>query len=433
MPASAAVLHPYRVRRNYLGQVWNYGWSTLRWVRRLRAFHQRPAEWRETRLTAELRLLLARAQEQTLFYPEHFHRAGIQAGDLRAADDLRWFPTVSRRDLQSGIERFLTGDLTIRDRDEGILWRTSGSTGEPVSFFVDGESSKFALALYRFLGGAPRRPFSSGIVFLCTLPTSSIYSTWLPLFSGNYFRKLHFAEPESEAVLSRLNPAVITGDPHSLGRLEEGLRRGTIRVSPRLIVSSAFVLSESLSHSLAQLTGARIADCYSIAETGPLAVRCGPGKPFHLLGSAAEIETDAAGELLVTNLRNRFLPLIRYRTGDLGEIASEPCSCGYRGRSVVRLSGRVAERFEDRAGRSVDPSRVEPVLSRLNLQQFQLVQDGRSRLRLRYVSSSPVSDLSDLERALAALLGEAPVLTVERMQHPLWRPGEKPVPYLHSR
>jgi phenylacetate-CoA ligase len=433
MSGSAAELRPYRVRRNYLGQIWRYGWSTLRWVRRLRDFHQQPEAWRRTRLAGELRELLAHAEDRTLFYPEHFHRSGVQARDLRSPEDLRWFPSVSRADLQGGIERFLTRDFRERDRDEGILWRTSGSTGEPVSFFIDGESSKFALALYRFLGGSPRRPFSSGIVFLCSLPNSSVYSTWLPLFGGTTFRKLHFAEPDAEGVLTRLNPSVLTGDPHSLGMLEAGLRRGAIRVTPRLIVSSAFALPESLAASLAERTGARIADCYSIAETGPLAVRCAPGRPFHLLGSAAQVETDSGGEILVTNLRNRFLPLIRYRTGDLGEIASEGCSCGYAGPSIVRLSGRTGGRFEDRQGVRVDPSRVEPVLSRLPLRQFQLIQESRTSLRLRYVALEPIAGFEELERALASLLGGPVNLSVERMEQPIWSAGEKPIPYLYSR
>lgn len=433
MSVPAADLRPYRVRRNYLGQLWNYTWSVARWRRRLEQFHRDPGRWQRTRLPAELRRVLSAAQERTVFYPDHFHRAGVQASDLRTAEDLRWFPPVSRRDLQEGIDRFLDRRMTPRDRDEGILWQTSGSTGEPVRFFVDGESNKFPLALYRFLGARPPRPFTTGIVFLCTLPRSSIYATWLPLFGGSYFRKLHFSEPDSDALLTRLNPQVVTGDPDSLARLEDGLRRGSIRLSPALIVSSAFALPETLARSLAERTGARVVDCYSIAETGPLAVRCGPGMPFHLLGSAAVLETDRDGEILATNLRNRFLPLIRYRTGDRGDIGTDDCPCGYRGPSLLRLHGRTTDRFEDAEGRPVDPSRIEPVLSKLPLLQFQLVQVGRRSATLRYVAREPLGDLADLRRALEVLLGGPVELTSERSAAPLWGPGEKRIPYLHSR
>jgi phenylacetate-coenzyme A ligase PaaK-like adenylate-forming protein len=426
----AAELTRDPVRRNWLGQIARYSISVARWRRRLEAWHRDPARYREERLPAAIRETLRAGQTDTAFYPGHFHQAGVQWSDLRTVDDLRHFPALSRRDVQERFHDLVAFSLDGAARDEGIVWRTSGSTGQPVRFFVNGESNKWPLALYRFLmGSGPGRPFSHGIVLLCTLPRSRLVRSWLPLFGGTFFRKLHWSEPGAGETLARLDPRVLTGDPDSLARLDAALASGETQVRPRLILSSAFELPAERSRSLAARTGARVVDCYSIAETGPLAWRCGPERPFHLLGAAAHVETDAAGEILVTNLRNPLFPLIRYRTGDRGEIAWRECDCGYRGPSLVRLSGRSASRFVAASGELVDPSKVEPLLTRLPVYQHQLVQE-EGRIVLRYHGPEDVKDVSDLGRALERLLGKPVAVAMERSVEPLWRPGEKPLPYV---
>ncbi len=429
MDDGPADLRPYEVRRNYAGQILRYAWPLARWRLRLAAYRRRPAEWHRRRLPALVRRLLREAQERTPFYAESFRGAAVQWSDLRALEDLRWFPILSRRDLQERFDDLLSAALTPALRREGTVWRTSGSTGQPAPFFLNGESTRFPLALYRFLGAGPGRPFSGGVAFLCTLPRSLVYRAWLPLFGGTTFRKLHFAEAGADRDLTRLNPRVVTGDPHSLARLVQGLARGAIRIRPRLVLSSAFDLPEERARALERLTGARVVDCYSIAETGPLACRCAPGRPFHVLGPACHLETDPSGEILVTNLRNPLFPIVRYRTGDLGEIAWEPCACGYRGPSVLRLLGRTAARFVDARGRTADPSQVEPVLARLPVRQYQLSQEAPDRVTLRYHGPEEIADPADLREALGRLLGGPVALELRRSAAPLWGPGEKPLPY----
>lgn len=72
-------------------------------------------------------------------------------------------------------------------------------------------------------------------------------------------------------------------------------------------------------------TGAAVVGYNSLAETGPIAWRSpADWQRLHLLEGAVEPEQDR-GELLVTNLRNRLFPLVRYRTGDLATV-EEPGS-----------------------------------------------------------------------------------------------------------
>jgi phenylacetate-CoA ligase len=69
------------------------------------------------------------------------------------------------------------------------------------------------------------------------------------------------------------------------------------------------------------------------------------------------------GELVFTTLTKEALPLLRYRTGDIGALVSHPCSCG---RTFVRLAG-LRGRHDDMLivrGVNLHPSQVEHVLLR---------------------------------------------------------------------
>lgn len=61
--------------------------------------------------------------------------------------------------------------------------------------------------------------------------------------------------------------------------------------------------------------------------------------------SGADCPPGAVGELLVTNLARRSMPIVRYRIGDLGSWTGDPCACGDPN-PVYRLHGRAGDDFK---------------------------------------------------------------------------------------
>jgi len=418
------------VRKRYLYQLWRYRRPTHRWKQ---ALHGAPSGQSVEGLAEILRV----AEEETGHYPRAFAEAGAHWGDLRSQCDLVHFPSLTRSTAQERWRELFSRRVTADDIDEGWLGATSGSTGEPVRFFMDAMSIHFFTAFVRFLWeregcGADPGIGSTGIVLLCTLPRSAIYRTRLPLWRFTLFRKLHWSEPEAPRQLETMAPAVVTGDPDSLQRLAEALEAHELELAPRLILSSAWAMPDALAQRLRELTGAAVVDYYSLAETGPVAWRCtaGTGR-LHLLEGAVEVE-EQNGELLLTNLRNRLFPLVRYHTGDLARLEpARPCACGARGSSIVEFSGRVAARFVACDGSRADPSQLQPLLSALPLRQFQLVQTARDEVLLRYSGEREIAPPSaaPIAQALPRLLGRPTSLRLEHLDAPLFLAGEKPIVY----
>jgi phenylacetate-CoA ligase len=76
---------------------------------------------------------------------------------------------------------------------------------------------------------------------------------------------------------------------------------------------------------------------------------------------ALELEDGASGELVLTHLRHRAAPLLRFRTRDHVEVRTSPCPCGRTG-PRVRCIGRTDDMLIVR-GVNVFPSAVREVVS----------------------------------------------------------------------
>ena len=69
----------------------------------------------------------------------------------------------------------------------------------------------------------------------------------------------------------------------------------------------------------------------------------------------------ATGELVLTTLTKKALPLVRYRTRDITRLTREPCTCGRTSARMAKPHGRTDDMLIIR-GVNVFPSQIETVL-----------------------------------------------------------------------
>jgi phenylacetate-CoA ligase len=134
-------------------------------------------------------------------------------------------------------------------------------------------------------------------------------------------------------------------------------------------------------------TGIKAYDIYGLSEIiGPgVGAACAAQQGLHIFEDHFMIEivdpvTDEPmpdgeeGELIITTLSKKAMPVMRYRTHDITSVIAEPCSCG---RSIRRIN-RIARRSDDMfiiRGVNVFPSQVEAALLKIDatLPHYQIV------------------------------------------------------------
>lgn len=226
--------------------------------------------------------------------------------------------------------------------------------------------------------------------------------------------------------LAEYRPKLLTGYPSVLVRFGEWCVANGRRIDGLLaIICSAEALFDDQREAIASYFGATVINRYGCREFGCIAHER-PGVDGMVINGdrvAVEIASKAdapvpvgdVGELLITDLDNFVMPLIRYRIGDLAAVDPAAEATGERPR-LARVEGRSLDVVTTPDGRAVGGTFWTILLrSRPGLLQFQVIQTAPDRLSIRYVRDPAVAepDLTYFRAGIARNCGNEMVVTFE--------------------
>lgn len=393
-----------------------------------------------------LRGLLDHAYRQCPFYRQRFDQAGLLPSDIRKLEDMRFLPILEKRDIQEHRDRMVALDWPAGDL---IANQTGGSTGCPLSFFLsrDRKCSRAAATIRhnRWAGwevgdkaaliwGAPQDvPASRWRARL----RNWLLERQLFLDAGHVTeeRLLGFHE-----ALKRFRPRVILAYAGAAALFARFLQaRGLTPYQPRAIVTSAEVLDEANRKLLEEAFGCPVFNRYGCREISVLASECPAHDGMHTMaeGVYVEIVRDGRpaqpgelGALVVTDLLNAAMPLIRYRIGDVASWAPGKCSCGRSLPRLQQVAGRVSDFLTGTDGRLVSGLFLSIYLvgQRPSLGQVQIHQERAGQVLFK-IKPGPgfqkKADLEYLERTIRHYLGPTTVVANEFVTELLPEPSGK--------
>lgn len=338
------------------------------------------------------------------------------------ARDFAELPTTGRDDLAQRLEWLVPLDLSL---DDAIVYSTSATTGHAV--IVPSHPSAMVQNLAHLERAAAlhglRIDATEGEPYALNATVQRqtyVFATTMSGWRGAVFVKLNLAEHDwaggahaRERFLRDFDPAFVASEPVTLA---EALRL-ELPIAPKLVVSSAVHLARAQARQVEAAWGAKVVDLYSTTETGPIAVSL-PGVEGHAVllpdvyvealdAEGRRVPDGERGELTVTGGRNRYLPLLRYRTGDHGRLGVASLPDGRRCRTILELEGRSPIHFLGDGGRivgSVDIARRIRPLAPFVQHQLHQRADGSVELRLRPLPGVPIP-LVDFEHCLKELFG----------------------------
>jgi phenylacetate-CoA ligase len=158
---------------------------------------------------------------------------------------------------------------------------------------------------------------------------------------------------EFVGMIRRHDPVLVDGYAESLNFLATYVREGhEPGFSPKAVMSSAQVLPENVRSVIEEGFATRVYDKYGSREFSGIAYQCGESHDHHVMDESYIVELlvdgrpalpGEIGEIVITDLNNFSVPLIRYRIGDLATDVDDhqPCPCGRSMSRIGRIEGRT--------------------------------------------------------------------------------------------
>lgn len=343
---------------------------------------QSRAEWEALKLRL-LKAHLRHAYDNSPYYRASFDAASLHPDHLRSLDDLRRFPTIDKTILRARQQvRPILGDLAaVPEREVVYVSASSGSTGIPtLSPFTQEDFDEWIDYEARQFWSSGLRPtdryahslnFSLFIGGPCVLGAQKLGAL-----------SIHAGTVPSErllTILRQFQATAIWTTPSYAWYLGETAVKEGIDLKRDLAVKRIFVAGEpggsipETRNRIESLWGASVYDYYGLSDIfGSCAGMCEEKDGLHwaedhILVEVLDPETDEPvkegerGEMVLTTLKKRARPLIRFRTGDIVSFTTEPCRCGRTSQRLLGVHGRLDDMLIIR-GVNIFPSDVEALV-----------------------------------------------------------------------
>jgi len=389
-----------------------------------------------------LKSILEHAYNNSEFYRNSFREAGVSPSDVNSLNDIRKLPTIKKDDIRKDQEVSPPlGKMTaVPEKDVVYISVSSGSTGMPTASPFTGQDFE------DWMDYEARLFYSSGMRATdryCHALNMSLFVGGPCVLGAQKLGALciHAGTIPSERLLRimlQFQPTVTWTTPSYAWYLGETAEKQGIDVAHDTAINKIFVAGEpggSISATkkrIEQLWGADVYDYYGLSDIfGACAGECEEKAGLHFsedhmivevldLKTGEQVDEHEEGEMVLTTIKKRARPMIRFRTGDLVSYELEKCGCG---RTHMRLMG-VCGRTDDMLiikGVNVLPSSVEPVVrgNKKLSGEYRLVIDRIDHLDVLTIEIERCDCKGDakilereVQRDLRAVLGITPKVTV---------------------
>ncbi len=355
-------------------------------------------------------------------FARRLQNAGLRPDSLRSADDLNALPIIRKDnlvELQAADPPF-GGFLACPPGELKRLFQSPGPIYDPEARTPDYWRWKPALEASGFQpGDVVMNCFGYHLTPAGAMFEEALWAIGCAVIPGG------IGNQEGQArLLHDLKVSGYVGLPSYLKALIEKVEQLGLQHTIR----KAFFTAEPLPHSLRAWLhehGVKTArQGYGTAECGNLGYECEQENGWHTpqdiivqicdINSGQPLPPGETGEIVVS-LLNKDYALIRFGTGDLSSLDTEPCPCGRTSARLMGWQGRIGDAVKVR-GLFLHPKQLADFLSRYpSVIRWQAVitrQEHKDHLTL-HVLIEPLAETATLTQKLAQTAREAIKFQVE--------------------
>ncbi|BDZ71647.1 capsular polysaccharide biosynthesis protein [Methanobacterium petrolearium] len=191
--------------------------------------------------------------------------------------------------------------------------------------------------------------------------------------------------------------------------------------APNYIESTSENLSNPMRETIESTFGTKVSDFYGSRELSSIAGECEQGN-LHLFTFKNYVEildrddkpvkTGEEGRVVVTDLSNYSMPLIRYEIGDMAILGKKKCECGNPLPTLEKVVGRITDSFVLKNGTIVPAEYFTQLIgvycNKGLIEKFQVLQEDYDLVRIKAVAypGFNVSEEKEIEHKIKLVMGK---------------------------
>lgn len=397
-----------------------------------------------------LRQLMIHAYHHVPFYREFFEREGLKPEDIKTLEDLQRFPCIDKKSVRENLFLGIMSDNHDKKNIQKV--QTSGSTGEPFVVFAEKKQLEMRWAAtqrslewtgYQF-GDRQVRLWHKYLGMKKNEIVKEILDA--KLTRRKFIPAYEISDDNLEKYVSdmmRYRPVLLDGYAESYHLLARFLKYNKYKGhKPKGIMSSGQTLPNESRKIIEETFGCGVFDKYGGREfVGGVAYQCEVRNGYHVVDECniVEILKDGrpavpgeVGEVVITELNNYAMPLIRYKIGDLAvqRDPQEVCPCG-RGLSLIgEIQGRIQAIVIGTDNQFIPGTFFNRVFFKHDaaIRQYQVIQEKQGELRLKIIKANLFTDkvLAEIFSDIRMHMGHDLRIHVEFVEEiPLGRTGKR--------
>lgn len=422
--------------------------------KRMIALDRQPKEVLEPLQWQRFQSILNHAYANVAYYRDRMTDGGIHPGDIQSPEDLARLPITTKADIQRNFPDRITDQSD--DPDDWRYVSTGGTANKLIAVHDFGKRDVARAATLRSLRVSGNYRVGKSMVEIppdaCNLFCGAegqsndgvMRHFWKMVRSGRvrdsaairdlrgqieihwFFRNKVYAAlaardtavpPESvDACIDQLRrdrPYLLKALPTYLHLIAQRVAETGAEPLPiRIVKPMGASVSPVIRETIASAFAGQYREDYGSAELGGIACDCDAQEGLHVFsdlflvevikgdGSAGEGEL---GRIVITDLFNHAMPLIRYQIGDVGRLFQAPCKCG---RTTPRLfvDGRLEDTVVNSDGKIITSDQITDLMyGQGGIEAFQLIEKQPGRFELLVVPTANQQNgdwTGDLQRLL---------------------------------
>ena len=402
----------------------NYG--QLKYIKKYQNLNNLPSNKILQSQHNKLQEVLSHAYDNTGYYRKLFDQYNLNPSDNNFIESFKKLPFLTKKIVKESFDELVATNIPKADL---LLASTGGSTGSPMKFYRDKEclykrkgQELFYDRWYGYDLGKKAALFVAASHYDDVINKVKAYIRNETCERLLRFDPYNITDEFMEEFLKEFNryaPEVIKSFPNSLYVFAEFIKRKGLHVNKvKSITCTGENLYESQKELFKEVFDADVYEKYGTKECGIIASECTAHDGMHIFSegvyveilneSGEDVSPGEMGHLVITDLMNKGMPLIRYKIGDMAIAAGDAsCRCGVRLPKIKKILGRDRDIILDSNGNPKPGYLFVEAVNELELDaQFQIVQTSRDNLTVKVVSEDKDMDLSKLTQKYKKYLGE---------------------------